>query len=143
MTVNDPVGSRAPGGYSHCSKPPTPDGPTRLRRRNWITRLAPWLGRFWGDGLAKTQSPAINEADPRLVTPDPAGLVAPPPIIAAGRPVEEDETRGGYVRTHGERPRPGRVADGPETSGATSESRPEGLVEAAQILNAHRDQVLR
>jgi hypothetical protein len=142
LTVNDPVAvSRAWGLFTLLETPDAgrPDPPAAP---GWITKYAPWLGRFWGDGLVKTQSPAVNERILDWSRRDPDGLVAAARFIAAGRPVEENENAGKLralmVYDHGRRESP----MGQRLLEQLLTSRPEGLVEAAQILNAHRDEVV-
>ena len=40
---------------------PPPTGPARARGPAWVRRLAPWLGRFWGEGLTQVRRAGINE----------------------------------------------------------------------------------
>lgn len=40
----------------------------------WVRRYAPWLGRFWGEGVIRTPPPVLNEPLFAWARRDPAGL---------------------------------------------------------------------
>jgi hypothetical protein len=105
----------------------------------WVRDYAPWLGRLWGDGLKKPGRLTLNDAVLAWSRSDPEGLLAAARAIAAQRPREGD-------------PRAQRLWDlmtsETQTNGPRHwyveqllARRPEALVEAVQILNAHRDEV--
>jgi hypothetical protein len=141
-TVADPVAvSRAWALFVLLDAPdrsakPSPAAPA------WVRDHAPWLGRFWGDGLIKVHRLALNRSVLEWSRTDPGGLLAAARHIAAGKPIEQD-------------PRARRLSDlitgDPTAKGQETRryflrvllaGRPDGLVEAVQILNAHRDEVV-
>ena len=108
----------------------------------WIAAHAPWLGRFWGGGLTRPETVALNQRVLEWSRSDPDGLVAAAGHIAAGRPIAEN-TAAAKLRALITSDRAGRVsAVRRELLKQLLASRALGLVEAAQILNAHRDEVL-
>jgi hypothetical protein len=116
------------------SRPDPPAAP------NWVREYAPWLARFWGDGLMKAKHLALNQDVLAWSRSDPEGLLAAAKEVATNR-------------TH--RPSSGaqRLMDlltdsnrhGPRAirTQVLLDERPEALVEAIQILNGHRDQIVK
>ena len=115
-------------------KPPTPSAP------NWIRDHVPWLGRFWGDGLTKVKPLAINRKLLAWSNADPAGLLAAARYLAAKRPITDDQNALRLVNI---------IASEPEQLSVKQllieqllKRRPEALVEAVEIINSHRDEVV-
>ena len=107
-----------------------------------MTTYVPWLGRLWGDGLTKDHALAINQRVLEWSRSDPDGLVKAARHLALGKPLEEDENaRRLHALATSDRSREGS----PQREGFLNQliaARGEGLVEAAQILNTHRDEVI-
>jgi hypothetical protein len=105
----------------------------------WVRDYAPWLGRLWGDGLKKPGRLTLNDAVLAWSRSDPEGLLAAARSIAARRPLEGDPRaqRLWDLMTSETQP------DGPRHWYVDQllARRPQALVEAVQILNAHRDEV--
>ena len=141
-TVSDPVAvSRAWGLFVLLEAPD-------LRRREapaapqWVTTCAPWLGRLWGDGLTKDHALAINERVLDWSRSDPDGLAKAARHLALARPLEDDENaRRLHALVTSDRTAEGSTLRGGFLNQLIS-ARAEGLMEAVQILNSHRDEVI-
>jgi hypothetical protein len=115
-------------------KPPTPSAP------NWVRDHVPWLGRFWGDGLTKVKPLAINRKLLAWSNADPAGLLAAARYLAAKRPITDDQNAQRLVNI---------IASEPDQLPVKQllmeqllKRCPEALVEAVEIINSHRDEVV-
>jgi dolichyl-phosphate-mannose-protein mannosyltransferase len=139
-SVIDPIGvSRAwalqcllDGPGVRVSKPPAPE---------WVRRIAPWLARLWGDGLVESYPLAISQEVLAWSRSDPDGLLAAARYLAAKRPLEADTNALRLAQLLVNEPNP----KGPRHYRAEVllDARPEALVEAIQMLNAHRDEIAR
>jgi hypothetical protein len=143
LSVSDPVAaSRAWGLYLLLdtldrARLDSPAAPA------WVGTHVPWLARFWGDGLEKVPPVTINEPVLAWSRSDPEALLAAARFIAAGKPIQADE-------------RAQRLFDLLTNSANRSErvlrrdltnqllaARPQALVEAVQIMNAHPSEVVQ
>jgi len=109
----------------------------------WVRDHAPWLARFWGDGLKKARRLALNQTILEWSRSDPEGLLAAARHIAANRPLEghKDAKRLTALlpteTTKEDKKIPNYFIR------KLLQVRPEALVEAIQMLNTHRDEVVR
>ena len=108
---------------------------------DWVRRNAPWLARFWGDGLIRSYPLAVSQEALDWSRSDPDGLLAAARYIAAKRPLENDTNARRLMQllTNESNPKGLRHYYAQELLHA----RPEALVEAIQILNARPDLVAR
>jgi hypothetical protein len=153
LTVCDPVAvSRAWGLYvllegQDASRPDSPASPA------WVRMYAPWLARLWGDGLLAEFAPdgrllrtkvhrlAMNQAVLAWSRSDPEGLLAAARHLAEKRPTQAHAgARRLYALMTDEDPKRPQVRH--ELVRQLFAGRPEALVEAVKILNAHRDEVV-
>ena len=106
-----------------------------------MSNLGPWLGRFWGDGLIKANPLAVNQAVIDWSRSDPEGLLAAARYIAAKKPLAKDENARRLMDLMAAEPNP----NGPRHYFINQllRARPEALVEAIQIMNAHPDEIVR
>jgi 4-amino-4-deoxy-L-arabinose transferase-like glycosyltransferase len=142
-TVADPVAvSRAWALFvlldaADRSRPRPPDAP------EWVQQHAPWLGRLWGDGLTKVHRLSLNQPVLEWSESDPEGLLAAARDVASGRPIAGVQPAQRLLELITTESNP----DGPRVRHDLTEqllaARPEALVEAVQILNLHRDQVVQ
>ncbi len=141
-TVSDPLAvSRAWGLFVlleasdlHRREPPAAP--------RWVTTYVPWLGRFWGDGLTKDHALAINQRVLDWSRSDPDGLAKAARHLALARPLEDDENaRRLHALVTSDRSREGSTQREGYLNQLIS-ARAEGLLEAVQILNRHRDEVI-
>jgi hypothetical protein len=155
VTVADPVAvSRAWALFvlldaADRSRPDPPASPA------WVRRYVPWLRRLWGDGLLADYDAsgrllriyvyrlAVNERVLAWSRSDPDGLLAAARHLAAKRPIREDaEARRLFSLITAE-----SDPNGPQVRhdflAQLLAARPQALVEGVQILNAHRDEVVR
>ncbi len=102
----------------------------------------PWLGHFWGDGLIKPKT-TLNQSILDWSRTDPAGLLAAAHYIAAKRPTDKEENAQRLMEllTTETNPRGSRIRH--YLTEQLLDRRPQALVEAIQILNAHRDEVVK
>jgi hypothetical protein len=106
----------------------------------WVRDFVPWLARLWGDGMIKRKPPALDQTVLNWSRTDPAGLLAAARLVAAKRPKEQDENAMRLLELITAEPRPGIKS---YLTDHLMKSRPQALVEAVQILNAHRDEVVQ
>jgi Dolichyl-phosphate-mannose-protein mannosyltransferase len=141
-TVNDPIAVSRAWGLFLLLEAPDSRRPSPPATPEWIVTYAPWLARLWGDGLIKADATVINQPVLDWSRSDPPGLVAATRDLAAGGPIEENERarRLQALLTNGRSQR--SAMERQELLKQLLSSRPQGLVEAAQILNGHRDQVV-
>jgi 4-amino-4-deoxy-L-arabinose transferase-like glycosyltransferase len=129
------------------SRPDPPASPA------WVRRYVPWLRRLWGDGLLadydadgrllriKVHRLAVNERILAWSRSDPEGLLAAARQLAAKGPASQDvRARRLYALMTDEDPNQPQVRH--ELTRQVFAARPEALVEAVQILNAHPDEVV-
>jgi hypothetical protein len=135
-TVADPVAvSRAwalhllAGGTDGRPHPPGGHAPLPSR----VRRLAPWLGRFWGEGLMLAPLPGADEAILAWARDDPDGLRAEARAIVGGRPGAE---RLATILTRFDGPAPEQ-----RFAAILLRARPRALIEAVEILIARPEAV--
>ena len=120
----------------------------------WVRKHVPWLKRLWGDGLLaefdangrflsrRVARLAVNQQVLAWSRSDPAGLLDAARHLAARRPTDEHQgARRLYALMTDEDPNRPQVRH--ELVRELFAARPEALVEAVQILNAHRDEVVK
>jgi Dolichyl-phosphate-mannose-protein mannosyltransferase len=107
---------------------------------HWVREFVPWLARLWGDGITKRKPPTLDQTVLNWSRTDPAGLLAAARLVAARRPKEQDENAERLLELITAEPRPGIKHYLTEH---LLSSRPYALVEAVQILNSHRDEVVK
>ena len=142
-TVNDPVAvSRACGLFILLDAPERRlhDPPAAPE---WARANAPWLGHFWGDDLIKAPPPALNEAFLDWSRTDPAGLLAAAKRIALKQATTDDEQVQRFYASIAPGSNPSWPATRRQLLEQLLKARPQALVEAVQILNAHRDEVVK
>jgi 4-amino-4-deoxy-L-arabinose transferase-like glycosyltransferase len=108
----------------------------------WVQEFVPWLGRLWGDGLEKAHRLALNQTVLNWSRTDPGGLLAAARQIASRQPIDKfpnAQRLFGLITTE-------TNPIGPQVRHYLTNEllrlRPQALVEAIQILNAHRDEVV-
>jgi 4-amino-4-deoxy-L-arabinose transferase-like glycosyltransferase len=154
-TVADPVASSRAWALRTLLDAPDRSRPAPSAAPDWVYRYVPWLARLWGDGLLveydregnspkiKVHRLAVNQAVLDWSRSDPEGLLAAARKVASGQPVETDATAQkllGLMTTESSPKGP------PIRHYLTNEllrMRPQALVEAVEILNAHREEVVR
>jgi len=135
-TVADPVAvSRAWGlevllDAADRSRPDPPAAP------GWVRAHAPILSRFWGDGLKKAHRLTLNQDVLEWARVDPQGLLAAAGYLAAHGGPGNDPAAGRLVELIAHDPVPRFFLD------RLLKARPEGLVEAVQILLDHPAEVV-
>lgn len=110
----------------------------------WVSEHAPWLARFWGDGLYKAKRLTLNQAVLDWSREDPEGLLRTARSIAAGQPLKDNADAQRLMElittetdpSDTKRPRHYRFE-------RLLVIRPEALVEAVQMINTHRAEVER
>jgi hypothetical protein len=145
VAVADPVAvSRAWALRSLLEAPGRSDGEPPAAPA-WVRNHAPWLARFWGDGLDKAGRLSVNQDILDWSRTDPEGLVAAARYVAANRPIQEDKNAQRLMDLMTTETNPD--SGGPKIrhyfAKLLLKIRPEALVEAVQILNNHRDQVVQ
>jgi hypothetical protein len=142
-TVSDPVAvSRARALFALL------DAPERRRRDppaapEWIRTYAPWLRHFWGDGLKKAPPPALNKVILDWSRSDPAGLLAAARRIALRQTTPADEQAQRLYSSIADGANPCWPVARRELLEQVLQARPQTLVEAVEILNAHRDEIVK
>ena len=116
---------------------PRPE-PARAPLPRWLRRVAPGLGRFWGEGLTRPDPPGIDPAVLDWARADPDGLLAAARAVAGRGPLDGDpaaQRLRNQLSRHDD-PRGKHTA-----SAILLEDRPQAVVEAAEILIARPDAV--
>ncbi|HKI19640.1 MAG TPA: glycosyltransferase family 39 protein [Isosphaeraceae bacterium] len=108
----------------------------------WVRTHAPWLARFWGDGLVKPHRLTVNQAVLNWSRTDPDGLLAAARKIAANESIENDaKAQRLMVLLVGE-PNSKVPSVRRDLLDQLLEARPRALVEAVEIINNRRDDVV-
>jgi hypothetical protein len=111
----------------------------------WVQDHAPWLARFWGDGLKKAKKLTLNETILDWSRTDPEGLLAAAKWIAARRPASDDENAqrlmNEILMTADSSPQ--NLAFRNDLLDQLLGEHAQALVDAVQILNARRDDVVK
>lgn len=107
----------------------------------WMRRNVPWLARLWGDGVIRSKPLAVSEEAFEWSRSDPDGLLAAAEYIAAKRSVGKDTNTRRLMRLLTNEPNPRGLRH--LYTAELLQARPEALVEAVRILNAHPQEVAR
>jgi 4-amino-4-deoxy-L-arabinose transferase-like glycosyltransferase len=107
-----------------------------------VRNYAPWLARFWGDGLVKPHRLTVNQAILDWSRSDPEGLLAAARRIAAKETVEPGPGAERLMRLLAVEPGPKGPTLRSDLFDQLLEARPRALVEAVQIINRHRDEIV-
>jgi len=108
----------------------------------WVQSYAPWLGRLWGDGLEKPRHLTVNQAILDWSRSDPEGLLAAARRIAANEAVEQDPGAERLLSLLSVKPGPKGPTVRSDLFDQLLEARPRALVEAVQMINGHRDEIV-
>jgi len=110
----------------------------------WVRDYAPWLARFWGDPpLKKARRLALNQAILDWSRSDPDGLLAAASQIAANRPLDGNKDAKRLMELlPTETTKDGKTIPNYFIR-KLLQVRPEALVEAIQMMNSHRDEIVR
>jgi len=139
-SVIDPINvSRAWGLQGLLDAPGTED--YQRAAPEWVRQNVPWLARLWGDGLSRSRSLAVRQEALDWSRSDPEGLLAAARHIAARKPLENDRNAQRLMSLFTDEPNPRGLRH--YYAEELLHARPEGLVEAIQILNAHPAEVER
>jgi hypothetical protein len=132
LTVADPVQvSRAWALQILADRDdPTPYPPLAPE---WVRANAPWLARFWGDGVTRFRRLGVNDEAFAWAKDDPDSLLRAARRIANGRTSDGDDDAAARLRAILDRY--------PDRSSLLLKARPEALVEAVEILIARPDAV--
>jgi len=138
-TVADPVAvSRAWAVQLLVSNVGPRPAPTRAPLPGWLRRLAPGLGRFWGEGLTQPDPPGVDQTMLDWARTDPKGLRAAARIVADRGPIDGNP---GAQRLRKQLSR----HDDPKAPYSAStillEDRPRAVVEAVEILIARPEAI--
>jgi len=109
----------------------------------WVRDHAPWLARFWGDGLKKDSLVALDQTILGWSRSDPEGLLAAARHIAANRPLDGNTDAKRLMKLLATESHSIDSETRPYVTEQLIRLRPEALVEAVRILNAHRDELVR
>jgi hypothetical protein len=109
----------------------------------WVRDHAPWLARFWGDGLKKSKRLTLNQPILDWSRSDPDGLLAAAQHIASKQPAEENTNANRLMELLPSEITPTRKRIPNYFIRKLLQVRPEALVEAIQILNTHRDELVQ
>jgi len=109
----------------------------------WVHSHVPWLARFWGDGLEKARRLALNQTILDWSGSDPEGLLAAARHVAANRRLEGNKDAQRLMELLPTEITPSGEKIPNYFIRKLLEVRPEALVEAIQMVNAHRDDVVR
>ena len=111
----------------------------------WVQLHAPWLARLWGEGLIKPKKLTLNQTVLDWSRSDPQSLLQAAKWIAAGRPPGKNPHARrlmDQIWMTGD-PNPGNLRFRKDLAEQLLGEHSQALVEAVQILNAHRDEVVK
>ncbi len=111
------------------------------RAPEWVRLHAPWLGRFWGDGLTRARPLALRNEVLEWSRSDPEGLLAAGRHIAARKPLQDDKKAERLMQLLTDEPNPNGLRH--FYTKELIHARPQALVEAIQMLIAHREEIER
>jgi hypothetical protein len=153
-TVCDPVAVSRAWALSILLDAPDLSRPDPPAAPGWVGRFVPWLERLWGDGLlveydrngrpvrVRIHRLAVNAAVREWSQSDPEGLLAAARHLAGKRPIKEHAgAQRLFALMTNENPNGKQVRH--DLTNQLLDARPEALVEAIQILNAHGDEVIQ
>ncbi|QDV35250.1 glycosyltransferase family 39 protein [Tautonia plasticadhaerens] len=106
---------------SDSKRPPKVEAPLP----DWLRGAAPWVSRFWGEGLARPEEPAVNEPVFAWAATDPEGLRAAARALAGGR--EADSADAPALRSV-------LLRFGPAFYAQLRDHRPGAIVDAVELL---------
>ncbi len=109
----------------------------------WVRTHVPLLARFWGDGLKKAHRLTLNQAVLNWSRTDPDGLLAAARKIAAKESVEQDSNARRLLKFLTAETNPSGPKIRRDLLDQLLEARPRALVEAIEMINNHRDEVVR
>jgi hypothetical protein len=111
----------------------------------WVQLHTPWLARFWGDGLKKPRKLTLNQTILDWSRSDPDGLLAAAGWIATGRRLAEDKNAQRLMDQiwMTADPNPQNLLMRKDLAEQLLGQHSQALVEAIEILNAHRDEVVK
>ncbi|APW59118.1 glycosyltransferase family 39 protein [Paludisphaera borealis] len=142
-SVADPVAVSRAWALSLLLDAPDTAPPDPPAAPEWVRKYAPILRRFWGDGLQKSSRLTVNPAALDWAANDPEGFLAAARRLASRKQGEDDPNANRLLRM--------LLIDSRGRTNATNQdlldqllsARPEALVEAVEILTAHRDAVVQ
>ncbi len=138
--VADPVAVSRAYALKTLLDAPDPTRPPPPAAPRWIRDFVPALARLWGDGLIRLKRLTLNQKILAWSRSDPAGLLAAARQIAAKQSIEQDTTAQRLMDLLTAEANPDGVKHYLTEQLLTR--RPQALVEAIQILNTHRDEVV-
>lgn len=106
---------------SDSKRPPKVEAPLP----DWLRGAAPWLARFWGEGLSRPDEPAVYDPIFAWAATDPEGLRAAARALAEGN--EADSADAPALRS-------ALLRFGPAFYAQLREHRPRAIVEAVELL---------
>jgi hypothetical protein len=109
----------------------------------WVRSYAPWLSRFWGDGLTKAHRLTLNQAVLDWSRSDPKGLMDAAHRIFTQEQLAQLAGAQRLMRLTGVEPSPNGPTVRRDLLDQLLEARPRALVEAVQIINEHQDEVVK
>jgi 4-amino-4-deoxy-L-arabinose transferase-like glycosyltransferase len=109
--------------------------PDRPAVPGWVSRYAPWLGRFWGEGLTKVRRLNVNGSVLTWARQEPGSLLAAARVLARDRAPGDDPDARRLLAVLERLPSP-HGGQAPPGWGAREllRARPEALVEAVRIV---------
>jgi 4-amino-4-deoxy-L-arabinose transferase-like glycosyltransferase len=116
-------------------------GPAPPAAPLWVRTRVPWLARLWGDGLTRPKRIAVKHDIVEWSRTDPAGLLAAARHIATKQSIENDTDTQRLMDLITDEAKQKTV--GHYLMNQLLSRRPQALVEAVQILNSRRDDVVK
>ena len=117
----------------------TPPDRPRAPLPDWLRHAAPWLARFWGEGLARPPAPAAFEGVFAWAAADPEGLRGAARALA----IDASSVAPGARRLRNLLDRFGRPATGESFARALIDRAPDALLEAVDLMIDRPDDLRR
>jgi hypothetical protein len=115
------------------------DPPDSSSAPEWVHRHAPWLGRFWGEGVTRVHRLRVNEPLFDWAQTDPKGLRTAARAVAEERLIDKDQDARRLLAMLSRYDQPSRP--GGRFAERLLKARPQALVEAVAIVIEHPDAV--
>jgi hypothetical protein len=140
--VADPVAVSRAWALQLFLDAPDLSRPDPLAAPVWVQDYVPWLARFWGDGLVKPHRLTMNQAVLDWSRSNPKGLLDAASCIVHSEPFQDRTGAERLLRLIGIEEDADRPTIRRDLLEQLLEARPRALVEAVQMINNHRKEIV-
>jgi hypothetical protein len=142
VSVDDPVAVSRAWALFVLLDAPDRNPKERPAAPAWIREHVPWLGRLWSDGLTKARRLTLKQTVLAWSQSDPDGLLAAARVIASRQPIDPETPAERLMELLTNQTRASDKQIRHSLTDQLLNARPEALVEAVEMLNSHRDEIV-